>query len=155
MPRSRHHRKRRAGTKKRGRRGGFTSAVSPRLSQIQSPMSKSMSASPARTSMQVSRPVSPPMKLASNRPALSPSNRPASNRPLMPSNKSFKNTLQGHMDTAKNAVQKGITGALSGLSNLMGGRKSRRRRTHKRRSRVRKVRKHKTYKKRKHKHRRH
>ena len=138
MPKSRHHRKRRAGTKKRGRRGGlaYSSRASPSLSEVQ--LSKSMK--PVSPPM---RPVSPPtMKPVSRpmRPVSRPPMKPVST-PSLPSNKSFKNTMQGHMNTAKNVVQKGITGALSGLSNLMGkasratsgGRKSRHRRTHKRR----------------------
>ena len=139
MPKSRHHRKRRAGTKKRGRRGGlaYSSRASPSLSEVQLSKSiKPVSPPPMKpVSPPPMKPVSPPM-----RPVSRPPMKPVST-PSLPSNKSFKNTMQGHMNTAKNVVQKGITGALSGLSNLMGkasratsgGRKSRHRRTHKRR----------------------
>ena len=53
-------------------------------------------------------------------------------RPVVPSNKSFRKTMQRHLNTA-------ATTATNFISNLMGkaassgGRKSRRRRTHKRR----------------------
>ena len=154
MPKSKHHRKRRAGTKKRGRRGGlaYSSRASPSLSEVQLSKSiKPVSPPPMKPVSPPMRPVSrPPMKSVSPpmRPVSPPSMKPVSRPPMkpvstpsLPSNKSFKNTMQGHMNTAKNVVQKGITGALSGLSNLMGkasratsgGRKSRHRRTHKRR----------------------
>ena len=145
MAKSRHYRKSRAGTKKRGRRGGFTSAVSPRLSQVQSqmpPPMKPVSPPPMKpVSPPAMKPVSPPaMKPVSPPPPRQVSAPPS--RPVVPSNKSFKNTMQGHVNTATNAVKKGLSGALAGLSSLMGnaskaassgGRKSHRRRTHKRR----------------------
>ena len=154
MPRSRHHRKRRAGTKKRGRRGGlaYSSRASPSLSEVQ--LSKSMR--PVSPPM---RPVSPPPMKSVSRPPMKPVSPLPQRKVSPPSASSFKKAMGVHATNAGNA----LTGIFSGLvekaksavSSSSGGRKSRRRRTHKRRSRVRKVRKHKTYKKRKHKRRRH
>ena len=155
MPKSRHHPKRRAGTKKRGLLGGlaYRSRVSPSLSQVklQNPISKSP------VPMKVSKPVTPvtpgpspvnpvTRQLPVNPVTPGPSPVNPVPRPVVPSNKSFKNTMQGHLNTATsaatNAGKKLLSNATAALSNLMGnarkaassgGRKSRRRRTQKRR----------------------
>ena len=144
MPKSRHYRKSHSGTKKRGRRGGlaYRSAVSPGLSQVQSQMPPPMKPVSPPQMKPVSPPAMKPVSSPQMKPVSPPPSRPVS-RPVVPSNKSFKNTMQGHVNTATNAVKKGLSGALAGLSSLMGnaskaassgGRKSRRRTQKRRRS---------------------